>query len=351
MRKIKIAGHVLGTGRTPMIIAEAGINHNGELKKAFEMIEAAKSAGADAVKFQTFKAEEFVSDSDVPFTYRSQGKTVTEPMLEMFKRYEFSREQWFSIKKKCDETGILFLSTPQNRPDLDLLLELGIPAVKVGSDDFTNTPLVKDYATTGLPLILSIGMANLEEVRETLEAAGALKKYPVILLVCTSEYPTPPEDANLLRFKTLSQQFPDIPLGFYDHTRGATASSLAVAFGACVLEKHFTLDHDLPGPDHWFSEDPAGLKLWVDSIRASFAMMGSEAVRPTPLEEKMKVLARRSVVALRDIEQGELLDSRNVGLRRPGNGLPPHWLPRVLGSKAAASLRRGALLKQEDISQ
>ena len=161
MKSISINNINIGFGYSPFIIAEVGINHNGEIEKALEMIDVAKRAGASAVKFQTFKALEFVADSSQTFTYKSQGREITESMLDMFTRYEFSRDDWFVIKKKCDDTGIIFLSTPQNITDLDLLLEIGIPAIKVGSDDFTNLPLLSSYAKTKLPMILSCGMSDL----------------------------------------------------------------------------------------------------------------------------------------------------------------------------------------------
>lgn len=350
MAQIKIGSRLIGEGQAPLVILEAGINHNGELDKAYEMIRVAKRLGADSVKFQTYKADEFVGDPNLMFTYRSQGREVTESMLEMFRRYEFSRNDWFAIKRKCDEEGILFLSTPQNRSDLDLLLELGVPAIKVGSDDFTNLPLLRDYASTGLPMLVSCGMADLAEVHQALEAVGTLDGHPTVLLLCTSQYPTPPEDVNLLKLTTLRHAFPMAVMGFSDHTQGALASSLALALGAGVFEKHFTLDHDLAGPDHWFSEEPAGAKEWIASIRKAETMMGNSLVRPTAAERKMRLLARRSIVALHDIEAGEALTGENVGLRRPGNGLPPLLFEQVVGRKAAVKIDKGSLLKLGDFN-
>lgn len=234
--QIKIGTRIVERNGAPFIVAEAGINHNGDVNTAFRMIEAAKQAGVDAIKFQTFKADEFVGDPNQTYTYNSQGKEVTESMLEMFRRYEFSREEWFAIKEKCDAEKILFLSTPQNYSDLKLLLELGITAIKVGSDDFTNLPLLRSYADTGLPLIISCGMADLAEVYTSLNTVGAFNGYPVILLLCTSQYPTPENDVNLLKLRTLSNAFPHLSLGFSDHTQGSLASSLAVSFGACFLK-------------------------------------------------------------------------------------------------------------------
>ena len=347
MNSIKIGDYQIGNNNEPFIIAEAGINHNGEIEKAFEMIRIAKSAGAHAIKFQTFKAEELVSDSTVTYTYTSQGEEITESMQEMFKRYEFSKDEWFKIKQKCDQENIMFLSSPSSNSDLKLLLELGIQAIKVGSDDFTSIPLIKEYSNVGLPLILSCGMADLTEIHETINSIDESKKKSLVLLLCTSEYPTQPNDVNLLKFKTLNKEL-DILLGFSDHTQGSLASSLAVAFGACVFEKHFTLDHNLPGPDHWFSEDPKGLKNWIDSIKNAYTMMGNDEIVPTEKEKEIRKIARKSIVALKDIEKNEIFDLEKIGIKRPGDGLSPIMLEKILGTKATRNLTKNELLKEGD---
>jgi sialic acid synthase SpsE len=271
-------------------------------------------------------------------------------MLEMFKRYEFSRDEWFRIKNQCDEVGIHFLSTPQNVSDLELLLEIGIDAIKVGSDDFTNIPLLKSYAGSGLPLMVSCGMADMAEVYHALEAIGSLDGYPTVLMLCTSQYPAPPEDLNLLKLKTLGKAFPMVTLGFSDHSQGYLASSLAVAFGAVVFEKHFTLDHNLPGPDHWFSEDPVSLKKWADSIKTASTMLGSSVVRPTDSEKGMKLLARRSIVALIAITENELITEENIGLKRPGGGLPAGLFEKILGLRSTRKIPQGHILQWGDFA-
>lgn len=341
--KIMIGDRAVGIDQAPFVVAEVGINHNGELVRALEMIHVAKDAGCDAVKFQTFKAHEFVNDPSQMFTYRSQGREVTESMLAMFQRYELPESAWSVIKAECEKAGIIFFSTPQNRSDLDILRKVGVPAIKVGSDDFTNLPLLKSYAQTGLPLILSTGMSDLAESHQALEAVGALDGYPVILLACTSQYPTPPEDAHLARITTLRAAFPMVPIGFSDHTRGPQASSLAVALGAVFLEKHFTLDHDLPGPDHWFSEDPVGLKEWVTGIRTARAMLGSPLVRPTTVERGNKTEYQRRLVAACDIEVGDILTEQAITLRRVagGRGFPPNFLDYLLGRASPRAYRAG----------
>ncbi len=347
---VYLDARAVGPGQAPFIILEVGINHNGELDRALRMVAAARDCGADAVKFQTFKATEFVGDPDLMFSYQSQGRTVTESMLAMFQSMEFSPAQWRIISQACGDAGIMFLSTPQNVGDLDILLELGLPAIKVGSDDFNNLPLLRAYAKHGLPLILSCGMADMEEVARSLETVANAGNPPVVLLVCTSQYPTPPADANLLRLRTLRQAFPSLVLGFSDHTEGYAAASIAAALGASVFEKHFTLDHGLPGPDHWFSVDVDGARAWVDSIRRSYVYLGDGIVRPTAAEMEMRSLARRSVTAIRPISTGEIFSLQNIGLRRPGTGLGPDRLESALGRRSPRDIPERQALKETDIA-
>lgn len=350
-RSFQIAGRKIGHDESPYCIAEVGINHNGDLALAKRMIEAAKSAGADAVKFQTFKAEEFCGDANQTFTYQSQGKTVTESMLAMFQRYEFATEIWQEIKTHCAAVGITFFSTPQNQSDLGLLMKVGVPAIKVGSDDFTNLPLIRSYIESQLPLILSCGMSDLAEVHQALDAAGWFDGYPVALLLCTSQYPTLPEDVNIAKLTTLQHAFPGLLTGFSDHTQSSLAAALAVSRGARIFEKHFTLSHDLPGPDHWFSAEPAGLAEWIATIQRADVMMGSPIVQPTSAERAMRLVARRSVVALRDIRSGGKLDSGNTGLRRPGGGLAPAMLEIVIGLTATRDITKGEKINIGDMQR
>ena len=336
MNPIRIGDRIIGPDAPPFIMLEAGINHNGDLALAMEMIRVAKQAGADAIKFQTFKADEFVGDPEMTFTYKSQGKEVTESMLEMFRRYEFTRDEWVKIRRACDEEGIVFLSTPQNTSDLEILLELGVLAVKVGSDDFTNLPLLKRYARTHLPLLLSCGMSDLAETYHALETVGTFKGYPTILLVCTSEYPTPADHVNISRLTTLKGAFPGLILGFSDHTQNTTAATMAVALGARLFEKHFTIDHNLPGPDHWFSVDPSGAAEWIRSIRLADTMLGSGIVTPSDVERKNKREFQRVLVAAQPILQGEIFSEENLTARRipGGNGWPPSFMGQVIGRRA-----------------
>jgi sialic acid synthase SpsE len=343
MKKIKIKNYEIGKNFPPFIIAEAGINHNGEISKALEMIEVAKKTGLNAIKFQTFKASEFIVDTTQTYTYRSQGKEITESMFEMFERCEFSKEEWHKIKRKCDQEKILFLSTPQNYSDLELLLDLDIKAIKVGSDDLTNLPLLKKFASTNLPIILSSGMSTLDEVSEALDTVGFFSGHPTILLITTSQYPTPLKDVNLMKFHTLSKKFPDLILGFSDHTIGPIASSLACVLGAVFFEKHFTLDCNLQGPDHWFSANPEQLKIWRDSIITSFEMLGDPTVKPTKHELINKKEFQRIVLAKKIINKGELFTDENLEMKRVsgGNGLSGKMYDKLLGIKATKNFKKG----------
>lgn len=344
-----INNRVIGKDFEPYIIAECGINHNGSIEIAKQMIETALEVGADAVKFQTFKAEEFIQDKSLTYSYRSNGEMVTESMQEMFKRYEFSSDEWKIIKSYCEELNIAFLSTPQNKSDLELLLGLNIEAIKVGSDDFVNIPLIREYKKSNLPLILSCGMANKEEISNTLNEAGVNDDYPIVLMICTSEYPTPDEDVNILRLKTLSDKYPNIILGFSDHTIGVESACLAVSMGARVFEKHFTLNNDMFGPDHWFSENPQNLKKWIDSIRKSYKILGTGLLEPSEKEKEMRILAHRSITAKKDIGKEDVFTEDNICMKRPGNGLLGYEWDNVIGKKTTRNILSGEQIKKEDV--
>ncbi len=267
-REVTIAGRKVGDGHPPFIVAEVGVNHNGSRGRALSMCAAAKEAGCDAVKFATLKADELCQKND--------------PLYLTFKQCELEDYDWHTIKAYCDGIGIIFFSTPQNPSDKDLLLRVGVPCLKIGSDDLTNLPLVQEYAATRLPLILSTGMADEQDVKYALRAAWHGQ---VVVCVCTSEYPCPPENANLARLTTLRKAIPaHMPLGFSDHTVGATAATAAVALGASYLETHFTLDNTLPGPDHAWSKSPEGLREWARAIRDAHAALGHGRIEPTAME-------------------------------------------------------------------
>ena len=348
MRVFSIGSRIVTIDRPAFIVAEAGINHCGSRAKAIEMCKVAKAAGADAIKFQVFKAAEFCADKTQTITYMTQGVRVTEPMLDMFQRHELEDDDWQLIANTCRALDLTFFATPQNLPDLDLLMRIGVNVLKIGSDDFNNYPLISAYSQTGMPLILSCGMADMADVHLALQAAGWFDGRMVALLLCTSLYPTPPDEVRISRLVTLRNAFPGLVVGFSDHTQGPLASALASALGARIFEKHFTLSHDLPGPDHWFSEDPGGLKTWIQTIRMAETMSGDPQIKPAQEEMAMRALARRSVVAVANIAAGDTLGPGNIGLRRPGTGLPPSMLKELQGLRASRSIRAGSLLGYGD---
>lgn len=270
---MKIAGHEIGPGHPPFIIGEAGMNHGGSIDKALEMVRVAKNAGCDACKFQTYRAAEFCAPDD--------------PMYATFERCELPVEAWTSIKAMCDKLGIIFLSTPQNRSDLDILLKVGIPAIKVGSDDFCNEPLLSNYTSEGLPMILSCGMSDLQDVRRAIYVTRESA-----LMVCTSQYPTPAPEANLARISLLRECWPGVPIGFSDHTLGSVASLVAVGLGACIFERHFMLN-DGEAPDALFAIGPDGLAGWATDIRLAHTMLGDGYFTLTDRERESKRLYQR----------------------------------------------------------
>lgn len=346
---VEISKRKIGPVYEPFIIAEAGINHNGDIELAKKMVLAAKEANADAIKFQTFYAKDFIQDRSVMYTYKSQGKEITEPIIDMFERSEFTSEEWKEIKRFCDKEQMMFLSTPGNVSDLEMLLSLDIKAIKIGSDDFVNIPLIRRYASENIPLLLSCGMANEEEIDLSLKNAGYNRGKEMCLLLCTSEYPTPPQDVNIRKLNTLHKKYPDLVLGLSDHTQGSTAAIMAVACGASIFEKHFTLDHNLPGSDHWFSEDPNGLKAWVRNIREAYCMLGSARLEPTDKEKKMRNEAHRSITTLCKIEKGEIFTEKNLCMRRPGTGMSGCEWDRVIGKKAKRTLAMDVQIAETDI--
>ncbi len=288
---MKIAGREIGAGHEPYVIAEVGLNHNGSILRAMDMVDIAKWAGCDAVKFQTFKAHG-VCDDVQTYTYAWQGKIVTEPRINIFHRSELPDDAWLQIKAKCDDVGITFLSTPQNPSDLDILLKVGVPAIKIGSDDITNHAMIKYCAAddVGLPIILSTGMANFPDIYAATRLLNNVVDYA--LLVCTSQYPCPDNETNVARILTLKNAF-RAEIGFSDHTIGEAAATMAVALGASIIECHMTMDRSLPGPDHEWAKLPSELADYVNSIRRAYQMCGNGSLEITDAERANKLRYQR----------------------------------------------------------
>lgn len=347
----EIQGRRIGLGHEPFLILEAGVNHNGDMELVRRMIDAASTAGADALKFQTFVAAEFVSDPSQTYTYRSQGREVTESMLSMFQRYELTIAQWRQIVSWCNEAGIMFFSTPQNSSDLDFLLDItDLPVIKIGSDDLTNVGLIHYYASKGIPIMISAGMAYLSEIEGAVRAVHEAGNNNLSILHCVSSYPAQPEDLHLNKMATIARAF-NVPVGFSDHTEGTTAAVAAVALGARIIEKHFTLDKNLPGPDHWFSANPEEAKDWVRAIRSVYRSLGQSVIEPTSRECEMRKLARRSIVAARDLPMGRILSPQDLTCKRPGTGIPPAHIQYLIGQRITRDICKDTLVTLEDIRQ
>lgn len=320
-KTIRIGDRLIGDDYPVFIMAEAGANHNGDIRLAKELASAAREAGADCVKFQTFTASEFCADRTKTFTYRSQGKEVTESEYEMFQRLEFSREQWQELMNHCEEQGILFLTTVQDPINLQMMQELGLKGIKVGSDDFDCLVNLRQYASTGLPLIVSKGMADLAEVDQVLGDISPLATGGLCVLHCVSLYPSDACHLNLRQLTKLRDRYPGIVWGFSDHSPSTVAPALAVSLGACIIEKHFTLDHNLPGPDHWFSMDPRELKEMINNIRFAEQALGSGRVEPSEGETASREVMRRRILARVALAAGTHLNESHVTFKRASHGV------------------------------
>jgi len=312
------------------------------------MIDEAKKAGADAIKFQTFKASDFVSNKNEKYSYISKGKKVTESMLKMFERHEFNEKQWKEIANYCKSKKIIFFSTPQNITDLNLLLKIGIPAIKVGSDDLVNLPLLEEYSKKKLPMIISTGMGKELEIDEAVKTIEKNNKN-LAILHCVSSYPTDLDDLNLNKIITLKKKYPKHIIGFSDHSQGIFAAEISVALGAKIFEKHFTLDKNMDGTDHRFSASPAEFKEIVQKIRNVEKALGKPDLKPTKKEEKMRKICHRSIVASKEILKNEKLTKQNITVKRPGTGLPPKYYKKILGKKAKKDIKKNDLIKLEEI--
>ncbi len=317
-----------------LIIAEAGVNHNGSLERAKEMALAAKKAGADIVKYQTAVPEQVVSRFAEKADYQKQQTGSEESQLEMIKKIHFGFEEHRQLKEYCDEIGIRYLSTPFDLDSIDFLATFDMPVWKIPSGEITNLPYLEKVAALKKPLILSTGMSMLSEIEDALAVLEENGCEDVTLLHCNTEYPTPMEDVNLLAMRDLEEQFA-LPVGFSDHTLGIEADIAAAALGACVIEKHFTLDKTLEGPDHQASLEPDELEAMVRAIRNIEKALGTGEKHVTPSEAKNRPIARKSIVAKRAIKKGEVFTAENLTTKRPGDGISPMRWYDVLGKEAS----------------
>ena len=325
------------------IIAEAGDNHNGNFDLALQLVDKAAEAGADCVKFQTFVTENVISKFAEKADYQKQTTGENESQYEMVKKLELSFEQFRLIQKYCQEKNIMFLSTPFDLDSIDFLEEIQIPFWKISSGEITNLPYLEKIAKTGKDIIMSTGMCTMEEIEAALSVLREHGAGKITLLHCNTEYPTPFEDVNLRAMQEMKEAF-GVPVGYSDHTVGIEVPIAAAAMGASVIEKHFTLDKNMEGPDHKASLEPEELKQMVCSIRNIEQAMGSGKKQPSPSEKKNISIARKSIVAKRKIKQGEQLTEDNLYIKRPGDGISPMRWYEIIGMAAVKDFEEDELI-------
>ena len=316
-----------------LIIAEAGVNHNGKLDLALKLCDAAKEAGADVVKFQTWKTEKIITRTVSQADYQTENTGKTESQFDMLKRLELSFDDFKAIKEHCDKIGIQFASTADEEESLDFLISLGIPFIKIGSGEITNIPYLRIMGRKKLPIIISSGMSTLAEVDTALAELRNAGATEITLLHCTTNYPCPMQDVNLKAILTLKEAF-KIPVGYSDHTEGIEVPVAAVAMGAEVIEKHFTLDRNMEGPDHLASTEPVEFKKMVDSIRNIEKAFGTGKKLPTKSEIDISKVVLKRCVASKKIKTGEIFNEKNLTVKRNDKGLPAKYWDLLIGKKA-----------------
>ena len=325
------------------IIAEAGVNHNGSLELAYRLVDAAKKAGVDCIKFQTFKSENLVAKSAQKAAYQ-KNTTGDGTQVDMLKKLELSFDEFVALKKYCDQAGLCFLSTPFDFESIRFLDSIEMPFWKIPSGEVTNYPYLVALAKTGKPVVMSTGMCEEEEVREAIQALRANGAGNIRLLHCNTEYPTPFEDVNLKAMQTMKDAF-GLDVGYSDHTAGIEVPVAAVAMGATVIEKHFTLDRNMEGPDHKASLEPDELAEMVRAIRHVEMALGTGIKTPSPSEKKNIAVARKSIVAKKQIKKGETFTEENLTVKRPGSGISPMKWNEILGTRAGRDYEEDELIE------
>jgi N-acetylneuraminate synthase/N,N'-diacetyllegionaminate synthase len=343
---ILIGPKIIGPGSKIFVVAEVGINHNGSVSQAEKMIEAAAQSGADAVKFQSYRADRLLIPSNDRYAQQADG---SESAYQLLRRCELSFEDQEQLKRCADDLGVLFFSTPFDEESADFLDSIGVPAFKVASADITHTPLLKHIASKGKPVLLSTGMSYLNEVADAIWSLRSSGAKEIVLMHCVSSYPAAPQHLNLRAIRTLQSYF-DLPVGLSDHSEGILLSMVAVAFGAIVLEKHFTLDKQASGPDHKASMDPADLKALVRGLRDVEASLGDGRKRPSDSEEESRLLSRRSIVAAADIRANEPIAPWMLAFKRPGSGIEPRNWEKLVGMIARRNIGKDTILQWEDLA-
>ncbi len=343
---IKIGNRLIGPNQPVYIIAEAGVNHNGDINLARQLIDAAHTAGADCIKFQTFKAERVVSSNAPKADYQLQSTSQDESQQEMLSRLELSYDEHRQLMAYCNELGIDFLSTPFNIEDIEFLNELGVNAFKIASGQVVEPYFLQAAARYGKPILLSTGMATMQEVEIAVKTIRQTGNNNIVLLQCTSCYPARPEDANLQALVTMADKFQTL-VGYSDHTIGGVACNVAVALGAYVIEKHITLDKNLPGPDHAASANPQEFAQMVQSVRTAQKTLGNGIKRPCLTEQKNITIIRRSLVSRCDISAGTTITADMLIAKRPATGIIPLYIEDVIGKQARTDIPAETILSWE----
>jgi N,N'-diacetyllegionaminate synthase len=336
-RKFFIGDREMGAGCPVYIIAEAGVNHNGSLELALELVDAAAESGADAVKFQTFRTEELATRRAPKAAYHLETTGVAQSWFDLLKSQELDRADHESILRRCQDRGVTFLSTPYDAVSVDLLADLDVRAFKIASTDANNIPFLRYVAGMGRPVIISTAMCTFEEVQESVRAMAVEGLRELVVLQCTGSYPAPIGDTNMRAMVTMGTSL-GIPFGYSDHTKEGVNPVLTVALGGCAYEAHLTLDRSLPGPDHRMSLEPEEMRATVDAIRNAEAAMGSPEKSVQPSEQDNRTVLRKSIVAIKPIGAGEIFTRETVGIRRPGSGLAPARYEAILGRRAGRDL-------------
>ena len=346
MHTIHIPGKKISPSGPVFIIAEAGVNHNGDLGLAKQLIDVAKEAGVDAVKFQLFHADKLVTKKARQAAYQSKNIGREESQYEMLKRLELPDEAFVELKAYAEAQGLIFMATPFDHSAIDFLFDLGVSLFKVGSGDLTNLPFLHYMASKGLPLIVSTGMARMEEVQAAKRVIEATGNTQLVFLHCTSNYPCPLEEVNLRAMDTLREET-DCLVGYSDHTEGILVPVAATSRGAVVIEKHYTTDRTLPGPDHKASLEPQELTEMVAQIRQVETLLGSPDKQPVDSEVEVAKVARKSLVALKDLSEGTILEWNMLSAKRPGTGISPAEVEQVIGKSLRQAVSADTVLTWE----
>jgi len=349
MNEISINNKKIGEIHPIFLIAEAGVNHNGDLSVAKKLIDLAVEANVDAIKFQTYITEELLLPSTPKVEYQKVLTSDNENFYEMLKKYEFSKKDFKVLKDYCDNKDIIFLSTPFDFTSVNLLEELNVPCYKVSSGDMNNLPFLRYICSKGKPILLSTGMATLDEVKESVIVIKNNNIKNLIIFQCTTNYPTAYEDVNLNVIDLFKNEFPNDVIGFSDHSLGITASIGAAAKGVKAIEKHFTLNKEMEGPDHKASLDPEELKKWVIELRNIEKSLGSHEKKPSKQELENAKIARKSIVTMVNLKKGDIIKITDLAIKRPGYGISPKFFTKILGRTIKKDIPKDSIISWDYI--